>query len=396
MTGADLVEAAVALRPQLLEEQAETEARGYYSDGLHRAFTRAGFYRMLVPSRYGGLEVDLPTYYRVVVEISRGCPSSGWMLALGSAHALQAASYWPARAQDELFGVEQFIACASFGFEDATATPVDGGYRVAGTWHFCSGVPYATHHMGLVPVSGSEEPLVVAIPREHFRMLENWGDLIGLKGSGSHSVTVDGAFVPSHHAITLGEWLAIGVSSTPGYELHGNPLYGGSFMAVALGELNSVQVGNAQGAIDEYVRLMRRPTRRVAGTPGEDRAHDPNYQRVLGLALSYTDAANSILVHCGELFHEYAREAMEGGRTFDSERTFRIYGQLMTAHKLCWEAGDMVFRAGSTSGARDGARLQRYWRDLCAFRTNGVHQHDFQASAIAQAHLGFPVGFFDQ
>jgi hypothetical protein len=24
----------------------------------------------------------------------------------------------------------------------------------------------------------------------------------------------------------------------------------------------------------------------------------------------------------------------------------------MTAHKLCWEAGDMVFRAGSTTGSR--------------------------------------------
>jgi 3-hydroxy-9,10-secoandrosta-1,3,5(10)-triene-9,17-dione monooxygenase len=396
MSGEELVEKAAQLRPRLLEEQAATEARSYYSEAIHHAFEEAGFYRMLVPARYGGLEVDLPTYYRVIVEISRGCPSSGWMLALGSAHALQAASCWPAAAQDELFGGERFIACASFGFEDALATPVDGGYRVSGTWRFCSGAPYATHHMGLAPVQGGHEPRVVVVPRASFRMLDDWGDLIGLKGSGSHSVAVEDAFVPAHHAITLAEWLAIGVSSTPGYELHGNPLYGGSFMAVALGELNSVQVGNAQGAIDEYERLMQRPTRRVAGAPGKERAQDPNHQRVLGLALSYTDAAESILIHCGELFHEYAREAMEGGRTFDAERTFRIYGQLMTAHKLCWEAGDMVFRAGSSSGARDGARLQRYWRDLCAFRTNGVHQHDFQASAIAEAHLGLPVSFFDR
>jgi hypothetical protein len=68
----------------------------------------------------------------------------------------------------------------------------------------------------------------------------------------------------------------------------------------------------------------------------------------------------------------------------------------MTAHKLCWEAGDMVFRAGSTTGARDGARLQRYWRDLCGFRTNGVHQLDFNAPSIAQAHLGLPIDFFDE
>ena len=101
------------------------------------------------------------------------------------------------------------------------------------------------------------------------------------------------------------------------------------------------------------------------------------------------------LIHSTDQFHAFAREAMETGRTFDAERSFRLYGQLMTAHKLCWEAGDMVFRAGSMSGARDDGALQRYWRDLCASRTNGVHQLDFQAASVAEAHLGYPVSFFD-
>jgi 3-hydroxy-9,10-secoandrosta-1,3,5(10)-triene-9,17-dione monooxygenase len=392
----ELGAAADALRPRLRDEQAATEARGYYSPELHEAFSEAGFYRILIPRRYGGLELDLPTFYRVITSVARGCPSSGWMLALGSAHALQLASYFGERAQEEIFAVPEFVASASFAFENARAEPVDGGYRIRGTWHFCSGVPYATHHMPLVPLSDGSASIVAVVPRDRFRMLDNWGDLIGLKGSGSHSVVIEDAVVPAHHTITLAEWLAIGVPSTAGYRLHGNPLYGGSFLAVAMGELNSVQVGAAQGALDEYERLLTRPTRKAAAADGETRAHDANYQRILGLALSYTDAAYSILMRCGELYHDYAREAMEGGEPFGEARTFRIYGQLMTAHKLCWEAGDMVFRAGSTTGARDGAPLQRYWRDLCAFRTNGIHQLDFRASAIAQAHLGLPADFFEQ
>ena len=395
-TPAGVVAAADALRPRLYAEQAATEARTYYSEEIHEAFREAGFYRLLVPRRYGGLEFDLPTYYRVITSIARGCPSSGWMLALGSAHAMQVATSFGERAQEELFADGHFVASASFSFQDARAERVEGGYRIGGTWHFCSGVPYATHHMPLLPVGDSGERIVAIVPRSQFRMLDNWGDLIGLKGSGSHSVVIEDVVVPEHHTITLDEWLSIGVASTPGYRLHGNPLYGGSFMAVALGELNSVQVGAAQGAIDEYERLLARPTRQAAAAEGRSRAHDPNYQRILGLALAHTDAAHSILIRCGELFHEYAREAMEEGEPFGEERTFRIYGQLMTAHKLCWEAGDMVFRAGSTTGARDGAPLQRYWRDLCAFRTNGVHQLDFRASSIAQAHLGLPVDFFEQ
>ena len=39
------------------------------------------------------------------------------------------------------------------------------------------------------------------------------------------------------------------------HELHGNSLYGGAFLAFAMGELNSVQVGNAQAAVDEFERL---------------------------------------------------------------------------------------------------------------------------------------------
>jgi 3-hydroxy-9,10-secoandrosta-1,3,5(10)-triene-9,17-dione monooxygenase len=392
---ADLVATADALRPALLAEQAATEARTHYSPEMHETFREAGFYRMLVPRRYGGLEVGLPTYYRVITSIARGCPSSGWMLALGSAHALQLATSWGEQAQDEALGGGHFVASASFGFQDARADPVPGGYRLSGTWHFCSGVPFATHHMSLAPVADTEERIVALLPREDFRMLDNWGDLIGLKGSGSHSVAVDDAFVPAHRTITLDEWMSIGVSTTPGFRLHGNPLYGGSFMAVALGELNSVQVGAAQGAINEYERLLARPIRAVTAMEPRTRSTDPNYQRILGLALAHTDAAYSILLRCGELYHQYAAEAMAGGETFTSERTMRIYGQLMTAHKLCWEAGDMVFRAGSTTGARDGATLQRYWRDLCAFRTNGIHQLDFAAASIAQAHLGFPAEFLD-
>jgi hypothetical protein len=37
--------------------------------------------------------------------------------------------------------------------------------------------------------------------------------------------------------------------------------------------------------------------------------------------------------------------------------------------------------------------MQRYWRDLCAFRTNGLHQLDFRAPAIARARFGLDVDF---
>jgi 3-hydroxy-9,10-secoandrosta-1,3,5(10)-triene-9,17-dione monooxygenase len=396
MTPDELVAQADALRPRLLEEQAATEERSRYSEELHEVFREAGFYRLLQPRRFGGLEVDIPTFYRVMVSIARGCPSTGWMLTLGSGHALQIGSYWSEEAQAEIFGDGHFVSPASFAFQDALAEPVAGGYRVRGTWHFCSGAPYSTHHVGLAPTGEPDRVVVVVVPRKDFRVLDNWGDLIGLKGSGSHSIVVEDALTPEHWAVPLEEFLAVDVPSTPGYELHANPLYGGAFIAFAMGELMSVQVGNAQAAVDEFERIITgRKTMGVGvDAPGPLRSEHVDYQRCLGLGLAYGDAAFSILERCGQLYHEYARLAMEEADAFSEERAYRMYGQYMTAAKLCWEAGETVFRASSTSGARDGTRMQRYWRDLCSFRTNGLHQLDFKAPAIAQARLGLPVEFF--
>jgi 3-hydroxy-9,10-secoandrosta-1,3,5(10)-triene-9,17-dione monooxygenase len=396
MSAHELVASAEALRPRLLEEQAATEQRTKYSEELHDTFRELGFYRLLQPRRYGGLEADVTTFYRVMMAISRGCPSTGWMLCLGSGHALQVGSYFPEEAQAEIFGDGHFVCSASFAAENALARPVAGGYRVHGTWHFCSGAPYATHHMGVAPTP-DDRVVVVVVPRRDFKVLDDWGDLIGLKGSGSHSVLVEEALIPESHAISMEDFLAFGVGSTRGYEQHRNPLYGGAFVPFAMGELNSVQVGNAQAAVDEYERIITaRKTFIPSVGAGPPRSENPDYQRCLGLGLAYTDAAYSIVERCGELYMDRAGRAMEGDEPFSEELCFRMYGQLMTAHKLCWEAGDTVFRAGSTTGARDGSRMQRYWRDLCAFRTNGIHQLDFKATSIAQAKLGLPVDFFRQ
>ena len=390
----ELLSRALALRPLLLEQQAATEERTFFAPETHERFREAGFYRLLVPRRYGGLEVDLPTFYEVMISIARGCPSTGWQLCLSAGHALQLASYFEESAQDEIFGAVggEFIAPLSFGPQDVTVRRVDGGRIISGTWHFASGIPYSTHHMGLI----HEEGGTIAFVTPEFRRLDNWGDLIGLKGSGSHSVVVEEAFVPDRHVIPFGFFQDV-AGGTVGSRLHDNPMYAGQFMAFAMGELNSVQVGTAQAMLDEAENILTtrstNPTGNRMDPGGARRAENINYQRTFGLAMSWTDSAESIMVRCGQLFHEYAAESVAGGEPFMEERAMRVYGQLMTVQKLTWEAGDELFRTASSSGAKDGARMQRYWRDLCAFRTNGLHQLDFRAPAIARARFGLDVDF---
>src|SRR5262245_15604308 len=86
LTPAELIARARALRERLRAEQDQSEARGCHSPELQEEFVRAGFYRALNPKRFGGYEFEYPSFYKAMVEISRGDPGVGWCLTLGATH----------------------------------------------------------------------------------------------------------------------------------------------------------------------------------------------------------------------------------------------------------------------------------------------------------------------
>lgn len=227
-----LVSAARDMRGVLREEQADTELRGTYSQRLHEEFLRAGFYRMLSPRAFGGLEVDPGTFFRVITEVARGNPGASWCLSLGSGHSLPMATYWSEKAQREAFGEEGvFIAPHRNQGGFGQAVKVDGGYKVDVTYNYCSGVPHSTHFMGttlLEMADGSKQQLVIVVPRGEYEIVDDWGNgqTLGMQGSGSNSVILDDVFVPEHMAVPY-DWHDH-LGATQGSELHGNPLYMGA------------------------------------------------------------------------------------------------------------------------------------------------------------------------
>ena len=132
-----------------MPRRADNEARGGYSPERHQAFTDAGFYRMLQPRRYGGYEVGLDDFLRVVIEVSRADPATGWAMCLASAHVFQFAAFFGATAQDEMFPADGHVVIPSRNIPRGTVTPVDGGWMLDGTWDYASGCTYATHMMGV-------------------------------------------------------------------------------------------------------------------------------------------------------------------------------------------------------------------------------------------------------
>jgi len=385
----DLVARAASLRPLLRQEQAATEANGYPTQRVYDAIVSAGLFNTLTPKCYGGYELNLDDFYQVVIEIARGCPETGWWFALGTGHSAQIASYFGEQAQKEIFGLKpNFQAPWSFAASNTKAEAVDGGYRVNGTWYYCSGVPYASHFMGNIPLpkntQGAVSPmLTVVIPDGSFTRLDNWGDLMGMKGSGSHGVTVKDVFVPEHMTFSFDADAGL-EGPTVGFNIHGNYLYSGLFLAFAEGGLAAMATGLAYAAVDEYEELIA-----TRNTPGATtlRAYNPDYQRSLGMAVALADSARAITLAGGAQYLSNAALCARGVEPFSVEKAMRMDGTYHTAERLAYEAVEILVRTASSTALRQDGRLPRYMRDILMTISRGHDQFEFRAAGIAQQIL---------
>jgi 3-hydroxy-9,10-secoandrosta-1,3,5(10)-triene-9,17-dione monooxygenase len=394
LTPREIVARAAAMRPQLLEEQAETEARTFYSEETHRAFVDAGFYRILQPKRFGGYEFDMPTFFRVVIETARGCPSTGWCLCLGGAHVLQVASMYSEEAQTEFFGPDGHFVCASFGGPVGVAQPRDGGYVIDGTFPYASGIPYSTHFMGqtlLHPEDPADPGLMFVIPAEKFERLDDWHGILGMRGSGSHSVRIDQAWIPEHHTIRAHMVDLPVEGGTVGSQLHGNPMYAGRTLGFFHGEFGAIMVGAAKAALDEYEHIIT--TRTATWMPTMKRYQLIDYQRYLGEAIAEIATAEAAVIQGAEQWMELARQNVEEGRPFTAEDDARLEALQATACRIAWHAVEgILFRTGGSAGARDGQRMQRYWRDMSTYWShNTPAQRDALLTRLARRRLGLPL-----
>lgn len=399
MTPGLLVRRAIAMRDLLRHRQAEADERGAYDPDVHQAFVDAGFYRVTQPRMFGGYEFDLGTNYRIIVEIARGHPSTGWCLSLGGSHAYVLASHWPEQAQRELFGLDGHFIAPHRPAAMGTLKPVTGGYILNGQWNYCSGIPYATHLMCGAMLETDDGPAVarqVVVPRREVEILDDWGGdrTLGMRGSGSNSARVTDAFVPAHRVVQL-DWLGArpdGMEDgTPGTRLHGNPMYLGRMMGPYHCSLVAVVVGTARAALDEFESLMGR--NRSLADPSLLWADHPDYQRPFGLALSLTDAAETLLHGTAALYMDYCRRWDTDRTPITVEDNLRLWGQAQQAGGLARQAVELLFQNSLSAPTKKGSRLERYFRDVAMYNSHVSALQNNLATYVARAHFGRPTGF---
>lgn len=365
----ELIARAKAFVPELIERQAETEQRTRYAADTHEAFVRAGFYRALVPRRYGGYEADPGTFATVISELARGCPSTAWCVCLAAHHAVQVATWFPEHVQAKAFAGGDFLA-PSVSAPAGTVTRADGGWRVDGIHKYASGAPYATHYLGQALPAAEPNgtptgpPALFLAPRSTWTMLDDWGTSLGLKGSGSNSIRFDGAVLPDDHVIENLFLIDADVTGgTEGYRVHRNPLYAGRTLSLFSLDFAALVVGMALGALDEYENIIR--SKKTSRPPIVLRMHDADYQRWLGKATAKLRAAEALVAQAADQYLDACRAGVSGERPFTRDLDLEIQVLGRQSMWLSWEAmQETLFRTAGSTAAEDGQRMQRIWRDM--------------------------------
>ena len=399
LTAETMIERARAMRPMLRAQQEEADARGCYSDDVHQAFRQAGFYRILQHRMFGGYEFDLPTFIKVVMEISRGHPGTGWCFTLTASHSLIVGAHLPEEVQREIFGPEGDFRAPHRAPPSGTFQRVEGGYVVNGRWSYSSGIPVATHFIGggLIREEGKPPRLVnIIVPRANFEILADWGggSTLGMEASGSNTVALKDVFVPDRHIFREDILVTsedFGPQDGQGARLHGNPMYlgvAGGFFHTTFGGIFS---GAARAALDEYGETARAST--AYRKPDVQRTHDPDAQAPFGRAMTLTESAEALTLAVAQEFMDQSARACREATPIRAEDTIRLWGMARQATLMACDAIELLFRTSPVRAANRGEKMQRYLRDVQMYRIHPSAQPwvDF---ARARAHWGLPIDRF--
>ncbi|HYE47448.1 MAG TPA: acyl-CoA dehydrogenase family protein [Caulobacter sp.] len=197
-----------AIGPRLEAAGAACDREGrFVADNLDLLQAR-GFFALAVPGELGGGGLLADELCDMLRSLARHCGSSALALAMHTHQVAVAAWRWRhqnAPTEGMLRKVAEGARMVSSGASDwlpggGVAEKVDGGFRITARKPFASGSPAGTL-LGTSAVYDDPEagPTVLhfALPlsAEGVSIAQTW-DSLGMRGTGSHDVVVDGAFIP--------------------------------------------------------------------------------------------------------------------------------------------------------------------------------------------------------
>jgi alkylation response protein AidB-like acyl-CoA dehydrogenase len=348
---------------------------------LVSALKSARIYGMLVPRRYGGLELDAPSAFRAVAALARLDGSVGWNAMIGHIGALTPFLTSPALCE-QIFRDEQDHIIAGSGQPVGAAERVPGGWRVTGAWPFASGCQSAEWIAGTCvmmeggsPIDAGDQPgpmtRTCLMPAEHWEIRDTWHTL-GLKGTGSHHVALTDVLVPDENFFEF----PFGASFAP------DPIFG-KFPEVLVLSHGAVAVGIAEGAIMDLVEVAGTGVKQMFMTT--PLAETERFKEGLARLDADLMAARALLE--GQITRVWQNPERAAGKDLT-----RVAEQLQAAVWItatCLRVAEGCFELAGSRAVYESSPLQRRMRDLrVAAQHMAVHpRHYVTAGAAMLARL---------
>lgn len=354
------------LLPGIRERADEAERLRVVPEASIKELEEVGIFRLLQPRRFDGHEADPVDFYTAVRDIAGACGSTGWVSSVVGVHPWQIALF-PDRAQQAVWGADTATRVSSSYAPTGKALVTDGGYTLSGKWSFSSGCD----HCSWVLLGGlvfNDEGQVVdfktfLVPRENYTINDVW-NVVGLSGTGSNDIVVEGVFVPEEFTLSMGD---TGRCFGPGQEQNPSDLYKLPFHSIFTGTITTPIIGMALGAYAEHVEMQQKRVR--AAYLGEKASLDPFAAVRIAKASSDIDAAWALLVN--NIREEQACVAR--GKKIPLGLRLKVRRDQVLGTQRAIDAIDSLFEASGGRALATGTYLQRAWRDAHAGRVHAAN-----------------------
>jgi len=359
-----MIDAAKRLVPRLIERSASTDSERRLPAETIADMQAAGLFRALQPKRWGGLELDLRTFYDILITLAEGDMSTAWV------YGVLGVAPWVVALLDDRAAADVWSkdAATLVGLSLApagTLAPVDGGARISGRWRFASGSAHCD--WAFLGAGSRAEWQVLLVPKADYRIDDVW-HTFGLRGTGSNDIVVDDAFVPQHRIRRMEDNLAC---TGPGQAVNTAPLYRLPFGQVFGGGVAYGPIGGLRGMLDEFLAFAQARVR----SGGRTTVTDPDAQLVVAQAENAIDELTAIARRNVGNLMAYA----EGGEVPPAFERLKYKFQMATASERCRALGERILQSAGASGIATQYRFGRTLADLTAARQHITNQYEMHA-----------------
>ncbi len=349
----ELLATAQSLAESFGPRAAEIECARRIPADISRQMAAAGFYRMFVPQRFGGLEVSPLEGVQVFETLARREASCAWVAFIGATSGSVLARL-PDDFAKSIFPHPETLITGVFA-PTGTAELREGGFLVNGRWQWGSGSQNADWILGGCAITQDGTPLRTGsgAPRSHMlaftpdqvHFADTW-HVSGLRGTGSLDYDVRDAYVPEARAV------GYLVTKNPDRPLYQFP----QFAFLALG-IAAVALGAARGAIDDLQAIASTKVRAGGSTRLAER---PYAQMEVAKAEATLRSARAFYY---ETLEAAWQKALRGEPIPVTERRDL---RLATTHAMqaAVQTVDAMYTLAGGSSVYESSDLQRRFRDV--------------------------------